>query len=57
MRQSKRGDRLTKAFTYALLIAGSIGFLLPLFWAISSSLSSHFPLNSSGNWTPVVFVN
>lgn len=48
-----RWQRLSKAFTYALLITGAIGFLIPLVWAISASLKPDYQvLSVPPQWIP-----
>jgi len=50
-------QRLSHALTYALLIVGAAGFLLPLFWAISASLKPDYQvLAVPPQWIPDPFV-
>ena len=50
-------QRLSHALTYALLMAGAVGFLLPLFWAISASLKPDYQvLAVPPQWIPDPFV-
>ncbi|MEE4194297.1 MAG: carbohydrate ABC transporter permease [Anaerolineae bacterium] len=45
--------RVTRSITYAVLVAGAIGFLIPLFWAISASLKPDYQvLAVPPKWIP-----